>query len=356
MTVLCRYYPRIEGLTAVNSVVAVSQSTARDVVHDYHDKVIKTAADKYQGNDEGDPVPATRGTIVNAIPNRLSRNLFKGPATPSEILAFRKRAKIWDSPRPMHRIHGVPYDFLLTVGTDYPYKNYDTFFAALDMLPDFVLERISVVMVGRGGMSGGELAQVKERAVLQTFADGRVEELNKRPEVKKRAPLRVHVLSYIDERDLPVVYSGMRACCNLHISRLISSSITIAALGLVFISSYEGFGLPLAEAMTSGTLAVATNASSLPEVGGPPEITFYVQEPRSAKEVSRVMWQMLRLSDEERQLRIKYAQKWVERYGGGPNGDGHGWDEMARLIAAHIRSKKHRRDECYVPYWTRKSG
>lgn len=66
------------------------------------------------------------------------------------------------------------------------------------------------------------------------------------------------------------------------------------------------------------------------------------------------MMELLQVSDEERVLKIKYAQKWIERFGGGPEGEGHGWDEMAKLIVAHIRSKKHRRDECYVPKWTKK--
>jgi alpha-1,3-rhamnosyl/mannosyltransferase len=52
---------------------------------------------------------------------------------------------------------------------------------------------------------------------------------------------------------------------------------------VIYISSYEGFGLPLVEAMTSGTLGIVTNSSAFPEVGGTPSITTYVQDPTDAQ-------------------------------------------------------------------------
>ena len=53
-------------------------------------------------------------------------------------------------------------------------------------------------------------------------------------------------LGFVDERDLPAIYSGARL--------------------FVYPSLYEGFGLPPLEAMASGTPVVAANASCLPEV------------------------------------------------------------------------------------------
>jgi alpha-1,3-rhamnosyl/mannosyltransferase len=40
------------------------------------------------------------------------------------------------------------------------------------------------------------------------------------------------------------------------------------ALGLLFLSRYEGFGLPLIEAMGCGCPVIASNVCSLPEVAG----------------------------------------------------------------------------------------
>jgi glycosyltransferase involved in cell wall biosynthesis len=59
---------------------------------------------------------------------------------------------------------------------------------------------------------------------------------------------RVHFTGYVGDDDLPFLYSGAEA--------------------LVFPSLYEGFGLPLLEAMACGTPVVASNLSSLPEVLG----------------------------------------------------------------------------------------
>ena len=53
---------------------------------------------------------------------------------------------------------------------------------------------------------------------------------------------------YVDEKDKPYLY-GMAAA-------------------FVFPSLYEGFGMPIIEAMASGTAVVTADNSSLPEAGG----------------------------------------------------------------------------------------
>ena len=55
-------------------------------------------------------------------------------------------------------------------------------------------------------------------------------------------------LGYLDEADLPVIYSLATCFC--------------------FPSLYEGFGLPVLEALACGCPVVCSNSSSLPEVGG----------------------------------------------------------------------------------------
>ena len=59
---------------------------------------------------------------------------------------------------------------------------------------------------------------------------------------------RVILTGYVPAADLPVLLSG--------------------ALAFVFPSLYEGFGLPVLEAMACGTPVICSNVSSLPEVGG----------------------------------------------------------------------------------------
>ena len=58
----------------------------------------------------------------------------------------------------------------------------------------------------------------------------------------------VHFTGYVEEEDLPALYNGADL--------------------FMFPSLYEGFGLPVLEAMACGTPVVTSNSSSLPEVAG----------------------------------------------------------------------------------------
>jgi glycosyltransferase involved in cell wall biosynthesis len=64
---------------------------------------------------------------------------------------------------------------------------------------------------------------------------------------------------YVAREDMPALYS--------------------AAAVFVFPSIYEGFGLPLLEAMACGTACISSNASSLPEVGGDAVLYFDPSQP-----------------------------------------------------------------------------
>ena len=58
----------------------------------------------------------------------------------------------------------------------------------------------------------------------------------------------MHLLGFVEDEHLPILYG--------------------AAQALVTASLYEGFGLPLLEAMACGTPVITSNLSSLPEVVG----------------------------------------------------------------------------------------
>src|SRR5262249_42453744 len=59
---------------------------------------------------------------------------------------------------------------------------------------------------------------------------------------------RVHALGYVSEEELAALWTG--ASC------------------LLFPSLYEGFGIPVLEAMRYGTPVICSGVASLPEVGG----------------------------------------------------------------------------------------
>jgi glycosyltransferase involved in cell wall biosynthesis len=67
-------------------------------------------------------------------------------------------------------------------------------------------------------------------------------------------------------------------------------SLYRGATALIFPSLYEGFGLPIVEAMTCGTPVVTSNLTAMPEVAG--DAAFLVN-PRSVDEISRAMEQIV---------------------------------------------------------------
>lgn len=77
----------------------------------------------------------------------------------------------------------------------------------------------------------------------------------------------------------------------------------------VFPSLYEGFGLPVIEALRCGTKVACSNTSSLPEVGG--DIVAYFN-PKDIDEMSKVIENELTKPDaeEERQRRVDWAKKF----------------------------------------------
>ena len=70
------------------------------------------------------------------------------------------------------------------------------------------------------------------------------ETINSRPDLKHR----VYFTGYVEEEDLNAIYNG--------------------ATAFIFPSLYEGFGLPILEAMQAGIPVISSNATSLPEVAG----------------------------------------------------------------------------------------
>ncbi len=72
------------------------------------------------------------------------------------------------------------------------------------------------------------------------------------------------------------------------------------AVMLVFPSLYEGFGMPVIEAMACGCPVVCSRTSALPEVAGDAAVTF---DPSSPEEMSRVIWNLW--EDEEKRNAMK---------------------------------------------------
>lgn len=142
---------------------------------------------------------------------------------------------------------GLPERFILHVGTLQPRKNIPLLIEAMHRIgrPD-----LHLVLVGGKGWLYDEIF-------------GRVEALGMQN--------RVHFAGYVPDLELPLWYN--------------------AAAVLVFPSIYEGFGLPVLEAMACGTPVVSANTSAVPEVVGNAGRLF------SPKDVSDLVSQILAVID-----------------------------------------------------------
>lgn len=84
-----------------------------------------------------------------------------------------------------------------------------------------------------------------------------------------------------------------------------------AAEFFIFPSLYEGFGLPVLEAMANKIPVLLSNATSLPEVGGEAAIYF---DPNSIKDIEQKIKYIISMSDEEREQIIIKGLYNIEKF------------------------------------------
>ena len=125
--------------------------------------------------------------------------------------------------------YGLPPRYVLAVGTLEPRKNLTTLLRAFARLRDTAAGNSppGLVLAGARGWL--------DDPIYQTVRSLRLED-------------DVCFPGFIDDDDLPAVYRGAEL--------------------VVFPSLYEGFGLPLLEAMACGVPVVTSNTSAMPEVAG----------------------------------------------------------------------------------------
>ena len=118
-------------------------------------------------------------------------------------------------------------NYTLFAGTIEPRKNIDGLLDAFALLPEATRQQYPLVLIGFHGWQSDKIHARIENAVAAGWA---------------------YYFGYVSNDDIPYLFSGARL--------------------FVFPSHYEGFGLPVLEAMASGVPVVCSNTSSLPEVVG----------------------------------------------------------------------------------------
>ncbi|HGY2296606.1 TPA: glycosyltransferase family 4 protein [Pseudomonas putida] len=124
--------------------------------------------------------------------------------------------------------HGLePGGYSLFVGTIEPRKNIENLLNAYGRLPLAVRQRWPLILSGYQGWRSEAIHSRIAQAQQEGWA---------------------RYLGFVASEDLPLLFAGARL--------------------FTFPSHYEGFGLPVLEAMSSGVPVVCSNSSSLPEVAG----------------------------------------------------------------------------------------
>jgi glycosyltransferase involved in cell wall biosynthesis len=139
--------------------------------------------------------------------------------------------------------YNLPPHYIFTIGANETRKNVASLVKAHRLLTKELRQLYPLIIAG---------AQWKNKEVL----------------IKNDPYIRM--AGFIDDADLPIAYSR--------------------ATLFVFPSLYEGFGLPILEAMVSGTPVVTTKLTSIPEVAGNAAVYIDPSDPQEfANELARVL-------------------------------------------------------------------
>lgn len=163
------------------------------------------------------------------------------------------------------RTYGLPDRYLLNVGTLEERKNLLEIVQALEHLP------ADIHLVAVGGRTP-YTARVERYAAERGLTE------------------RIHLLHKVTYLDLPLLYAGAEA--------------------MIYPSRYEGFGIPIIEALNAGVPVVAATGSCLEEAGGPDSLYVSPDDPAAlADAVRRIIG-----DDTLRRRMIERGREYVGRF------------------------------------------
>jgi alpha-1,3-rhamnosyl/mannosyltransferase len=176
--------------------------------------------------------------------------------------------------------HGVePGGYVLASGTLEPRKNLVRLIGAHGRLPEELRRSQPLLIVGPRGWEEEDLLCLAARSG------------------------GVRLAGYVPEDELVALYAGCTVFC--------------------YPSLYEGFGLPVLEAMAAGAPVVTSPVSSLPEVGG--DAVAYA-DPRDEDAIAAALERLLRSPEERAELAARGARRAA----------GFSWERTARAVLAQL--------------------
>lgn len=208
------------------------------------------------------------GERIEAIPHGVDPAFHPHPA--SEVAEFR-------------RSHSLPDRLVLFVGTLEPRKNLVKLVEAFGKLRARTTQDVKLVLAGGKGWYYDSIFATVERLDLRN---------------------QVIFAGYVPNEELPMWYN--------------------AADVFAFPSRYEGFGMPVLEAMACGTPVVTARTSSLPEVAGDAALTVPPDDTGALADALHRALQDAALRQQMRAQGIARAAQFT-------------WEETARRTAAAYR-------------------
>ena len=169
---------------------------------------------------QGNVPPGRTATVHISLPRRLTR------AAPEAAAVARARLGLGEA------------RYFLYPANYWPHKNHRMLLTAFGMLTAGRTDDVRLVLTGADTGLRAELGQAAARLGLAE---------------------RVTFAGYVSDEELSALMTG--------------------AAALVFPSLFEGFGMPLVEAMAVGTPIVCSDVTSLPEVGGEAALYFDPKRP-----------------------------------------------------------------------------
>ena len=178
--------------------------------------------------------------------------------------------------RRLREKYRLPEQFAFYPANTWPHKNHVRLVRAWALLRRRTSVKCPLVLTGKAREGHGSfLAEVEQQRLQQ----------------------QILYLGYVSRREMPLLYA--------------------AASFLIFPSLFEGFGLPVLEAMASGCPVACSNLTTLPEIAGGAALLF---DPHSEEEMVKAARQLI----EDEEIRQALRQRGLER------ARGFSWEKMAR--------------------------
>lgn len=174
--------------------------------------------------------------------------------------------------------YALPEAYLLYPANRWRHKNHATLLGALRLLRDEHGLSIPLVCTGRDVPGAPGLRELAERHGVSNL---------------------VHDLGYLDVTEMAYLYRHARA--------------------LIFPSLFEGFGIPLVEAMAAGCPLAVASCTSLPEIAGPAAHYFDPQAAPDIADAIRALWldpdlRQRLIEEGYRRLPLFSAQQMAQRH------------------------------------------